>query len=316
VAEVKRAALLLLATACAGARPIPSAARCGSIAADPEALRRHVEALSTGFFPRDFEHSQNLDRAAAYIADALRAVGVRSREQQYQVEGRTFRNVIAEIGPITSQRIVIGAHYDAAGEQPGADDNASGVAGIVELARLLRAAPPPMRVELAAWTLEEPPNFRTARMGSAVHAARLARTHAKVRLMISVEMIGTFSDQPGSQQYPAPLSLFYPSTGNFVAVVGKWDQGDVLGEVADALRAGSSLPVVTLSAPDFVPGVDFSDHLNFWAHRYPAVMVGDTAFYRNPRYHTADDRPEHLDYRRMAEVVKGLHCVVQAAARH
>jgi len=150
----------------------------------------------------------------------------------------------------------VGAHYDAAGEQPGADDNASGVAGVIELARLLRAAPPPMRVELAAWTLEEPPNFRTARMGSAVHAARLARMHSKVRLMISVEMIGTFSDAAGSQSYPPLFGLFYPSTGNFAAVVGKWGQGDRVVEVADAMRAGSSLPIETLTAPSFVTGVD------------------------------------------------------------
>jgi len=316
VAAVKPGLLaLLIATACAGARSIPAAGGCGSVTVDPASLRAHVEALCTRFVPRDFAHPENLDRAASYVADALRSVGVRPREQQYQVEGRTFRNVIAELGPITPERIVVGAHYDAAGEQPGADDNASGVAGVIELARLLRAAPPPMRVELAAWTLEEPPNFRTARMGSAVHAARLARMHSKVRLMISVEMIGTFSDAAGSQSYPPLFGLFYPSTGNFAAVVGKWGQGDSVVEVADAMRAGSSLPIETLTAPSFVTGVDFSDHLNFWAHRYPAVMVGDTAFLRNPRYHTEEDRPETLDYRRMAEVVRGLHCAVQTVAR-
>ena len=274
-----------------------------------------MEALSTKFVPRDFDHPENLDRAAAYIFDAFGAARVAVREQQYTVEGRTFRNVIAGIGPMTEQQIVIGAHYDTAGDQPGADDNASGVAGVIELARLLRANPPPARVELAAWTLEEPPNFRTWHMGSAMHAARLASERRKIRLMISVEMIGTFSDAPGSQSYPPLIGIFYPSQGNFIAVVGKWGQGDSVDEVADAMRAGSPLPVATLTAPSFLSGVDFSDHLSFWAHGYAAVMVSDTAFFRNPRYHTEEDRPETLDYVRMAEVVKGLHCAVQTVAR-
>jgi len=285
------------------------------VAVDPAVLRAQVEALSTRFGPRDFAHPENLDRAAAYLWDAFRAARLPVREQQYEVEGHTFRNLIAGIGPMTPERIIVGAHYDTAGEQPGADDNASGVAGVLELARLLRAAPPPLRVELAAWTLEEPPNFRTRRMGSAVHAARIARERTKIRLMIAVEMIGTFSDARGSQGYPPVLGLFYPSAGNFIAVVGQWGQGEYVGAVAEAMRAGSPLPVETLTAPAFVTGVDFSDHLSFWARGYPAVMVSDTAFFRNPRYHTADDRPETLDYVRMAEVVKGLHCAVQTLAR-
>ena len=308
-------AALMLAAACAGSRPVPAGTQCGGIAVDPGVLRAHVDALSTRFVPRDFDHPENLDRAAAYIFDAFGAAKVAVREQQYTVEGRTFRNVIAGIGPMTPERIVVGAHYDTAGDQPGADDNASGVAGVIELARLLRADPPPARVELAAWTLEEPPNFRTGHMGSAMHAARLARERTKIRLMISVEMIGVFSDQPGSQSYPPLIGVFYPSRANFIAVVGKWGQSDHAGEVADAMRAGSPLPVETLTAPAFIPGVDFSDHLSFWAQGYPAVMVGDTAFFRNPRYHTEEDRPETLDYVRMAEVVKGLHCAVQSIAR-
>lgn len=303
----------LLLTACA--RSVPSEPRCAPGTVAPEILRRHVEALSTQFGPRDFAHPENLDRVAAYVWDAFRAGGAPVREQQYRVEGRTYRNVIAGIGPMTHERIIVGAHYDTAGEQPGADDNASGVAAVIELVRLLHAAPPPLRVELAAWTLEEPPNFRTERMGSAVHAARLLRERTRVRLMIAVEMIGTFSDASGSQSYPPLLGLFYPSTANFIAVVGKWGQGDSVGEIANGMRAGSTLPVETLTAPAFLTGVDFSDHLSFWNRGYPAVMVSDTAFFRNPRYHTVEDRPETLDYARMAEVVMGLHCAVQRLAR-
>jgi hypothetical protein len=152
-------------------------------------------------------------------------------------------------------------------------------------------------------------------MGSAVHAAALAAAGTRVRLAVAVEMIGTFSDAENSQAYPAFLGLFYPSVGNFVAVVGKWGEGARVDEVAAGLRLGSSLPVETLTAPPWVPGVDFSDHLSFWAHGYEAVMVTDTAFLRNPRYHTPRDLPDTLDYDRMAEVIKGLHCAVQTLGR-
>jgi len=288
---------------------------CRSAVVQPSVLREHVRALTTQFEPRDFDHPDNLDRAAAFVADAFRGTGAKGSEQTYRVGDHRYRNVIAELGPDTPERIVIGAHYDTAGDQPGADDNASGVAGLLELARLLAASPPPLRVELVAYTLEEPPSFGTERMGSAVHARALAERGAKVRLMISIEMIGGFSDQPGSQHYPAVVGWFYPSKANFIAVVGKWGQGATVSEVEAALRAGCSVPVETLTAPTFVTGVDFSDHRNYWAHGYRAVMVTDTSFYRNERYHTTDDRADTLDYDRMAEVVKGVHCVVQTAAR-
>jgi Zn-dependent M28 family amino/carboxypeptidase len=281
----------------------------------PSVLREHVRALITKFEPRDFEQPENLDRAAAFVADAFRPTGAKVSEQTYRVGDRTYRNVIAELGPDTPERIVVGAHYDTAGDQPGADDNASGVAGLLELARLLAASPPPLKVELVAYTLEEPPSFGTEQMGSAVHARALAERGAKVRLMISIEMIGAFSDQPGSQHYPAIVGWFYPSKANFIAVVGKWGQGATVRDVEVGLRAGSSVPVETLTAPRFVTGVDFSDHRNYWDHGYRAVMVTDTSFYRNERYHTPDDRADTLDYDRMADVVKGIHCAVQAAAR-
>jgi hypothetical protein len=312
---LQRAALLAsaLAGACCGAPSRPGgASRCAGVEVDPAVLRAHVEALAGGrFAPRDFDHPENLDRAAAWIAEELKRHGAPVREQVFQLDGRNYRNVLADFGPETRERLVVGAHYDTAGDQPGADDNASGVAAILELARLLVARPPPIRVELAAWTLEEPPNFRSARMGSAVHAAALAKAGAAVRLAIAVETIGAFSDAKGSQRYPAGLGLLYPDAGNFIAVVGKWGQGDAVDEVARALRTGSPLPVETLSAPASVTGVDFSDHVSFWGQGFQAVMVTDTAFFRNERYHTPADRPETLDYARMAEVVKGMHCAVQ-----
>jgi hypothetical protein len=308
--------VLLLLAACSG-HGVPSVALavCRGATVAPSALRENVYTLTSRFEPRDFDHPENLERAAAFLAESLRARGASVSEQTYRVGDRTYRNVLAELGPETPERIVIGAHYDTAGEQPGADDNASGVAALLELARLLAASPPPLRVELAAYTLEEPPNFGTERMGSAVHARALADRGAKVRLMVSVEMIGAFRDEKGSQDYPPTIGWFHPSQGNFIAIVSKWGQGNAVREVEAGLRTGGLVPVETLTAPGFVTGVDFSDHRNFWEHGYPAVMVTDTSFYRNARYHTPEDRADTLDYVRMAEVVKGIHCAVQAAAR-
>jgi hypothetical protein len=306
----------LALAACAGRElPADAAAPCRSAEVDPAALRAHVDALVAGFSPRDFEHPENLARAASFLAGSLRATGATVSEQEFRAGDRPYRNVLAELGPDTPERIVVGAHYDTAGDQPGADDDASGIAGLLELARLLAASPPPLRVVLAAYANEEPPRFGSDRMGSFVHARGLSSAGARVRLMISLEMIGAFSDAKGSQRYPPVVGWWHPSTASFVAVVGKWGRGGVVEAFARALRAGSPLPVETLTAPTFLAGVDFSGHRSFWAQGYDAVMVTDTAFLRNARNHTAGDLPDTLDYRRMAEVVKGVHCAVQAAAR-
>jgi hypothetical protein len=305
-------ALGAAATACSHAGPSAQVRdACAAAVVREDSLHTHVEELSARFAPRDFAHPENLARAAEYLA---RELGASTREQRFQVEGSAYTNLIASFGPDTPERIVVGAHYDTAGDQPGADDNASGVAGVLDLARLLAANPPAIRTELALWTLEEPPNFRTRHMGSAVHAAQLAAEKARVRLMISVEMIGYFSDAEGSQKLPTGLGLFYPSTGHFIAVVGKWGQGAAIEEVAAAMRWGAPLPVEKLSAPSWMTGVDFSDHLNFWAHGYDAVMVTDTSFFRNANYHTKNDKPNTLDYQRMALAVRGLHCAVRQVA--
>jgi hypothetical protein len=325
-ARIARAAVALAAAAGAAGlggcrtarRPPPPAAQaaCLGAAADRAALREHVEALAGRLAPRDLDHPENLDAAADYVAGRLRAAGLEPRDQAYEAFGRRQRNVLAEVGPDTPERIVVGAHYDAAAGTPGADDDASGVAGLIELARMLVAAPPPLRVQLAAYTLEEPPAFGTEAMGSAVHARSLADAGVKVRLMIALEGIGYFSDAAGTQRQPTQLrDAAYPDTGNFIAVVGRSGQGGMVSVIAGAIAAVSVVPVETLVASRDVPGVSLSDHRSFWELDYPAVMVTNTAFYRNERYHTARDRPDTLDYARMAEVVEGLHCAVQSVAR-
>ena len=223
--------------------------------------------------------------------------------------------MIPLFGPDTKERIVDRAHYDTAGAKPGADDNASGVAGLIELAHLLSRASLPMRVELVAFPLEEPPFFRTAYMGSAIHAASLKRQGIAVRVMFSLEMIGYFSDAADSQTFPAPaLKAFYPSTGNFIAVIGKFDQGLLVRRIKKAMLGASPLPVYSINAPRSIPGIDFSDHLNYWEAGYDAIMITDTAFYRNDNYHTSRDKSDTLDYKRMAMVVQGMYRAVLALA--
>lgn len=281
----------------------------------PERLKAHVRALSETFVPRDATHPENLERAAVYIEEALTRAGGQVESQRFEVGGRAYRNVIARFGPEAGERIVVGAHYDAVRTTPGADDNASGVAGLLELAALLGQHPPSTRVDLVGYTLEEMPHFRTGQMGSMVHAKSLRAAGASVRAMFSLEMLGAFNDAPDSQRYPvAALRLSHPSTGDFIAVIGRVGEGPLVRTIADAMRAATPLPVEHLNAPRTVKGVDFSDHASFWDARYPAVMVTDTAFFRNPRYHTAEDTWDTLDYPRMAQVVQGVECAVRALA--
>lgn len=272
----------------------------------PERLAAHVRTLSEQFSPRSSLNAPNLERAAVYIADEFRKAGAAVDIQEYAVGGRPYRNVIASFGRRGSPAPlwVVGAHYDAFGETPGADDNASGVAGLIELARLLALNPDPPATELVAYGLEEPPHFRTATMGSAVHAGSLRARNASVRGAVILEMIGYFSDEPGSQSYPiGALRAFYPSRGNFIALVGNLDQRKFVRDFKAAMQGTTDLPVYSINAPASMPGIDFSDHLSYWAAGIPALMVTDTAFYRNREYHKAGDRWDRLDYDRMADVV-------------
>ena len=283
---------------------------------EPSRLEAHVRKLSVELGPRDESHIENLDKVAAYIKDEFSQTGASVSEQPYRVQGKSYRNVIAQFGPDSAERIVVGAHYDTAGPLPGADDNASGVAGLIELARLLGQQTPPLRIELVAFTLEEPPYFGTTGMGSSVHAESLRKQNVSVRAMFSIEMIGCFSDAPRSQHFPASIfGALYPTTGNFIAVVGRLREGFLVRRTKAAMREAAPLPVYSINAPTLVSGVDFSDQLNYWHAGYSAVMITDTAFFRNRNYHTAQDTFEKLDYKRMGMVVEGVYAAVIDLAR-
>ncbi|MDX1636520.1 MAG: M28 family peptidase [Balneolaceae bacterium] len=281
--------------------------------ADPERLKTHVYALAKDLGPRDAGHPANMDRTADYIADQFSSTVQEVSDQSYTVAGIAMpvRNVRAFLGPETEERIVVGAHYDVAGPYPGADDNASGVAGLLELARLFAEDDLPITVELVSYPLEEPPYYYTRSMGSYVHAKSLKDNDVNLRCMLALEMIGYFRDEKGSQSYPLGLlGPFYPDRGNFIAVVGKLFQRRLVRTIRESMRAASPLPVVSINAPRLLPGIALSDHCNYWWAGYPAAMITDTAFYRNPNYHTARDTPDTLDYERMAQVVNGVRAAV------
>lgn len=275
-------------------------------------LEAHVRFITAK--PHDTNNRERLDAIASYIAQQFRDAGIEDvREQVYDVGN--YRNVIATIRGTSDERVVVGAHYDACGPMPGADDNASGTAGLIELARMLAKAPLKRTVELVAYTLEEPPHFATPMQGSMVHATSLMESKAQVAAMVSLEMIGTFTDVADSQSFPLPgLSLIYPTRGNFVAVVGDLGVVPLTRTVKAAMQGGTRLDVRSINGPSFVEGIDWSDHKSYRAQGYPAVMITDTAFFRNPRYHTPEDTADMLDYAGMAEVVSGAAAAVRKLA--
>ena len=280
---------------------------------DIKRLEKHVRVLSEDYHPRDYKNVKNLNSTADYILEHFIKAGARSASfQEYVVMGKTYKNVIARFGPDEGERIVIGAHYDTNVGTPGADDNASGVAGLVELAYLLGTSPITDNIELVAYTLEELPFFATNQMGSAIHAEELSAQDTKVKLMISLEMIGYFTDEENSQTFPIPLlKLIYPNKGNYIVVVSGIDQREITKRVKVSMRGATDLPVHSINAPSFVAGIDFSDHRNYWKNGYKAIMVTDTAFYRNTAYHEKNDTAHRLDYGRMAKVVVGIYEVIK-----
>ncbi|MBL7129032.1 MAG: M28 family peptidase [Ignavibacteria bacterium] len=278
-----------------------------------ERLYADVEKLTSVNPPRNHANLSSLNTVADYIFDEFKKLNCKVEFQNYTANGYEYKNVQTSFGPETKERIIVGAHYDVCGNQPGADDNASAVAGMLEIARLISELKPELkyRVDFAAYTLEEPPYFRTKYMGSAVHAKSLKKAGSKVKIMICLEMIGYFSEEEHSQKYPIFfMKWFYPDTANYILLIAKVGQSKIVNEVKKIMKEGSDIDVQSANVPRFIPGIDFSDHLNYWNENYEAIMVTDTAFYRNPNYHSASDTIDTLDFDKIAEVVKGIYWVV------
>lgn len=295
---------------------------------DEKRLKAHVQKLSQDVYPRSFDHPRQLNSVAKYIHQQFSLSGAQVIDQKVVVEESEYRNIIARFGPSQGPLLVVGAHYDSYSDPmegakhpqgfslethtPGADDNASSVAGLLELARLLGEHPPSRPVELVAYTLEEPPHFQTEHMGSAWHARSLRKEARPVQIVLALEMIGYFSDEPDSQSYPLPgMRLLYPSRGNYISVVGRLQESSETRRVKALMAGASDLPVLSINSIPIIPGLDLSDHRNYWAEGFKSLMITDTAFYRNPNYHLPGDTYEKLDYRRMAKVVQGVYAVIQ-----
>lgn len=282
----------------------------GLIHVSSERLRRDVQKLCGELSPRSYLDTGNLDRAADWIAGELRAAGLEVELQEYRLTSGVYRNVVGVRRGVDRAAAVsvVGAHYDAFDEFPGADDNASGVAVLLELARSLPEGPRRYDQYFVAFSTEEPPWFDTDSMGSHVFAESLKREGREVEWMVALDMVGYFSDTPGSQQFPSGLMrLLYPDRGDFIAVVGDLRAGPTIDRVKRGMLATEALPVYSLRAPASVAPVLWSDHASFRRLGFPGVQVTDTAFMRYVHYHTAGDTPDHLDYERMALLVEALH---------
>lgn len=280
-------------------------------------LRAHVDMLAGRIGERNHMRMRALDSAAAYIKATLDSSGYATSEQAYVAGGATYRNIEATLNGRTlpNEIVVVGGHYDSVVGSPGADDNASGTAAVLELARLLKGRGGMDRtVRFVAFVNEEPPFFFTEDMGS-LRYARAARARGDtIVAMLSMESIGYYSDVPGSQRYPPILGSFYPDRGDFIGVVGNVGSRSLVRRVVSDFRRFASFPSAGSAAPHQIPGISWSDQWSFWKAGYDGVMVTGTAPFRNRNYHEPTDRPDSLNFGHMARVVDGLARTVESLA--
>jgi len=270
---------------------------------DPAILRSHVEYLAEQCPGRNCANPASLNKAANYIEETFSLYTAEVESQTWKETENNLRNVIARFGPDAGKLLIIGAHYDVYGDIKGADDNASGVAGLLELSRLFSRTPPSVPVELVAYPNLEPPYFAGPNMGSSIHAKSLADGGVRMKGMISLNMIGFYS---GRQKWPYFfIRLFYPMEGNFIAIGGRWKDRMLARDLKAGIRGAGGVRVISYSGPIII-GVDLSDHRSYWGHGCPGVILTDTAFMRNENYHTKRDTPETLDYDKMSGVVDGV----------
>ena len=283
-----------------------------------ERLHGHVDMLAGKIGERNVWQYDNLQRAADYIVAAFKRSGLSTRLLAYESMGRQVANIEAEIPGLeaSSETIIVGAHYDSLAGTSGANDNATGVAALLELVDLLKQSKPRKTVRLVAFVNEEPPFFKTSRMGSLVYANQALQSGDRIAAMISLETIGYYTHEPLSQKYPLPLlRYFYPERGDFVALVGNVRSGPLLKRSVKAFRQRGAFPSEGIVAPGWLLGVDWSDHWSFWKIDCPAIMITDTALFRYPYYHSVRDTPDKVNYEALTRVVKGLEAMIGELAR-
>ncbi|HEX8561448.1 MAG TPA: M28 family peptidase [Flavobacterium sp.] len=277
-------------------------------------LYNDVEFLTELRPYRNYRNVDSLNKVCDYVRLEFAAAGFDVQDQTWKIDGIEYTNVIGTYNKGKQKRLIVGAHYDVCGDQPGADDNASAVAGLLETARLLGESRPELdyQIDLVAFCLEEPPFFASHQMGSYVHAKSLHDQNADLIGMICFEMIGYFSDEPNSQSFPDPaLAEIYPHTANFIIVVGISEFHDFNERVKSLMSEKSEVDVQSISFPSENGLAGLSDQRNYWKFGYPALMINDTSFIRNPNYHLKSDTIETLDFEKMTEVVTGAyHAIV------
>ncbi len=278
-----------------------------------ERLRAHVHTLTRTIGERSVALPENLKQTAIYLRSFFEEIGIPVHLEPYTYGSHTVSNVVAKLKGRGEPQVhyLLGAHYDSVAGTVGADDNASAVAVMLETARVLaEREPSEVSVTFVGFALEEPPVFGTRFMGSRVHAAAARREKAAIDGMICLEMVGYTCHEPGCQRYPFPLGFFgYPKTGDFIGIVGNFGSRDFAQQLERSFHRSRRLPVVSLWVPFngwIMPSVRLSDHASFWDMGFPAVMVTDSAFFRNPHYHRATDTLEILDFDFMARLVESL----------
>ncbi|MFB3886272.1 MAG: M28 family peptidase [Thermodesulfobacteriota bacterium] len=272
-----------------------------------ESLHQHVAYLSVRIGDRHLWKDASLEKAQDYIESAFASYGYPVRRQTYSCYGKSVSNLLAEKAGTDKEVVVIGAHYDTVPGTPGADDNASAVAGLLELARLSQNIASQKSLVFAAFVNEEPPCFGSYNMGSMAYARYLREQKIPVEVMVSLEMIGFFSEE-AIQAYPIPgMKFFYPKRGDYIGVVGNFRSSRYVSFFKKGIRRHSSIRSRSLTAPEFFGGINLSDNYSFWRHGYRAVMITDTSFFRNRNYHQETDTMDTLNFIKMGEVVKGLH---------
>ena len=274
----------------------------------PGVIETQLDALINREGYRTYDDTVTLNAVRDYIVDEFSTYADVTYRQDYLVNGVTYSNVIALVGDTTLPRIIVGAHYDVCENQHGADDNGTGVVGLFQaLEQLKDYSSEDYCIEFVAYTLEEPPFFRTTKMGSYIHAKSLHARGIEVHGMLSLEMIGYFSAEKKSQHYPIGiLKLFYGGKGDYITVVRKINKGKFARKFSRKYKHSKTIKTKKFTAPQSLPGVDFSDHLNYWALGYDAIMLTDTAFFRNTNYHQGTDTIDTIDFDRMAKVIDGL----------
>ncbi len=278
-----------------------------------ERVKNELNIITRKFGFRNYLNVENLNKVANYIHSEFTKVCDTVYFQEYKVENRTYKNVIASIGTQHSERIIIGAHYDTCGEQEGADDNASGTVGVLELARILSEKHLKYRIDFVTYTLEEPPFFGTKEMGSYIHAKSVNDQKQNIKGMICLEMIGYFNDAPNSQEYPIGLlKPFYGNKGDFITIVEKFGSGRFSKKIGNLMSVQKLIKTKRFIGPKSLEGIGLSDHRNYWEFGYDALMITNTAFYRNDNYHMTTDKLETLDIERMCRVIDQVYMSVLA----